>query len=88
MPNKPEDDFQDQLNELRGQVAALQGLVVSLYLASPNKSEVRAIFERQSERNADLDLYEPLPEAFLSGYRRRAEILRVSFAVGDKSNSD
>ena len=79
----PNSDFEVQIDDLHGQLAAVQGLAVSLYLAHPDKSSARAIFEYQSERNAGLDLYEPLPEAFLSGYRRRATILRAAIAAGE-----
>jgi len=65
----------EELDDLRGQFAALEHLVIALLGAHPNKNEVQAIFLRQTEMNAAHDLYSTMPEAFLNGFSRRQKML-------------
>jgi hypothetical protein len=65
----------EELDDLRGQFAALEHLVMAMLAAHPNKTEVQAIFLRQTEMNAARDLYSTSPEAFLNGFSRRQKML-------------
>jgi hypothetical protein len=76
------NNIEDKLSQLYGQIAALEHLVVALYLAKPNKSEVQTIFTRQTERNAALDLYSDQPEEFLKGFSIRQTILAELLSAG------
>jgi hypothetical protein len=80
-----ENNLEKKLSELYGQVAALEHLVVALYLVNPQKSEVQAIFIRQTERNAALDLYSDQPKEFLKGFSFRQKILADLLAEGAAS---
>ena len=57
-------DTQNQLNNLYGQLAALEHLVLALLVEHPNKGAVQAEFLRQTEENATHDLYSTRPESF------------------------
>ena len=71
----------DQINQLYGQLAALEQLVLALLSAHPNKRAVQAAFLRQTERNTALDLYSTQPETFLEGFSIRQKILADVLAV-------
>lgn len=76
------NSIEDKVSQLYGQIAALEHLVVALYLATPHKSEVQTIFTRQTERNAALDLHSDQPEEFLKGFSMRQEILAELLSAG------
>ncbi len=79
------NNIEDKLSQLYGQIAALEHLVVALYLANPHKSEVQTIFTRQTERNVALDLYSDQPEEFLKGFSIRQNILAEFLSAGAAS---
>ncbi len=76
------NNLEGKLSQLCGHIAALEHLVVALYLANSQKNEVQAIFARQTERNAALDLYSDQPEEFLKGFSVRQEILADLLSAG------
>jgi len=67
--------MEKKLDQLYGQVSALEHLVLALYRAHPNKSAVQEDFLRKTEHNATLDLYTTRVEEFLDGFRIRHKIL-------------
>ena len=71
----------DQFSYLRGQLAALEHLVLAMYDAHPNKVAVQAEFLRQTAQNADLDLATTTPEAFLQGFAFRVKHLAENLSI-------
>lgn len=74
-------DTENRFNDLYGQFAALEHLVLAMYEAHPNKVAVQVEFLRQTTRNADLDLATTRSEAFLEGFAIRAKILSKNIAM-------
>ena len=71
----------EQLQFVSGQLAALETLVQSLYLAHPDKELVQRIFTAESSEAAPA-LEPPTPVPFRDGYVQRAEAITAYLEAG------
>lgn len=81
MAKRPMPTPAQQLLFVSGQMAALETLIQSLYLAHQNKELVQRIFTTESSENVRL-IAPKTPQPFRDGYAQRSEAISAYLEAG------